>query len=404
MLAAVAALLVAFADGAAQPGPRSTARQAWLRSLAIAGLACIAVSYHVKGLFLLPLMLACLVFATRGAKAHLPRIASALLMLAATASAMTYWRDRLSCPGNAVLAHAYNAHNLSDSLAHVSSLGQAKALLGQMLANISIFQYVSNIGPQLHPLSEWLERDQIGSAASSYWLVALDAAWALALIAAAITVAAAVLADLRKRRLDPRVALAVVAFGIAVAWSSTELIRNVYESKFVLLLVILAIVLALSTRSSDRLKLSLNTTASAIGLFALLSPFAIGAIYAPSLARAAGQQGNIEAQPNSVSVFGYSRLKPRIEAAAKLCGIKDPSKARAVMVDDTTYFAFMRSKLPQHQLGVVGLWSGKLKDPIAYLKSRGSDGAVVSCRVLHGAMRARARAAGNFCCIGPPGW
>ena len=74
------------------------------------------------------------------------------------------------------------------------------------------------------------------------------------------------------------------------------------------------------------------------------------------------------------------------------------------MVDDVTYFSFIHSKLPQHQLGVIGGWNGDIKDPIGYLKSRHSDGAVVSCHLLRPGMRARAKAAGRFCCLGPPNW
>lgn len=74
------------------------------------------------------------------------------------------------------------------------------------------------------------------------------------------------------------------------------------------------------------------------------------------------------------------------------------------MIDDVTYFAFIRSRLPQHQLGVIGGWNGEIKDPVGYLKSRNSDGAVVSCHLLDADMRARSKSIGNFCCLGPPEW
>lgn len=114
MLAALASLVIAFADGPALPRSPSSTRQAWLRSLGIVVLACIAISYHVKGLFLLPLLLACLFFASRGTRANIPRVAGALLMLAATVSAMSYWRHRLDCPENQVLSTGYNTLNLSE--------------------------------------------------------------------------------------------------------------------------------------------------------------------------------------------------------------------------------------------------------------------------------------------------
>ena len=69
-----------------------------------------------------------------------------------------------------------------------------------------------------------------------------------------------------------------------------------------------------------------------------------------------------------------------------------------------TYFAFMESRLPQHRLGVIGLWRGTIDDPIAYLRSRGSSGAILGCHLLPPNLRARAKSEGRFCCLGPPNW
>ena len=134
------------------------------------------------------------------------------------------------------------------------------------------------------------------------------------------------------------------------------------------------------------------------------SMIAITLIYGPSLVRANGQSGYIAAQPVSLPVSGYSVLKPRILATAKMCGIGRPDTTRAVMVDDLTYFTFMESHLPQHRLGVTGLWKGSMTDPIAYLKGRGSSGAVLGCHLLPPDLRARARGDGKFCCLAPPNW
>jgi hypothetical protein len=169
-------------------------------------------------------------------------------------------------------------------------------------------------------------------------------------------------------------------------------------------MLILAIVLGLSSGIPDRLRSGLTIVAAFVGLFALVSPLAVGAIYGPSLSRAARQSGYVAAQPYSMSVFGHARLRPQILAAAKLCGIEDLAKARAMLIDDVTYLPFVRSTLPQHKLGVIGVWHGKISDPVAYLKSRGSDGAVITCTLLPRDLRGRARAVGKFCCLGPPNW
>jgi hypothetical protein len=49
------------------------------------------------------------------------------------------------------------------------------------------------------------------------------------------------------------------------------------------------------------------------------------------------------------------------------------------MIDDLTYFTFMQSYRPQHQLGVIGLWKGSISSGLGYLRSIRSDGFVVGC-------------------------
>jgi hypothetical protein len=183
-LAAVGALLVAFADSPSGALSASTTRQAWTRSLGIWALNCIAVSYHMKGLFLLPLMLACLWFASRGREAIAPRVLAGLLTLATTLSATVYWRNRLSCPDDPILAEIYGKNNLSGAISRISSFDEAAGILHQMADNAGIFSYLADTGPQTNPLSFWLEHGQIGEQASFYWFLAICLAWSLALLGA----------------------------------------------------------------------------------------------------------------------------------------------------------------------------------------------------------------------------
>lgn len=404
VLAAVAALVLAFADGTGPSRPLSTSRQAWGRSAAIWVLGCIAASYHVKGLFLLPLMLACLFFASNGRKSIVPRLTFGALTLFTTVSAVAYWSSRMACPGDAILRMA-SSDNLAGAVAGVSSVGQANDLVGMLFANISIFRYVATVGPQVHPLSSWLEPYQISKAASFQWFFAICLAWTLALALGAGSATAGLIKSVRERRLDPKPILAFITAGVAVAWASMQhTYRNVYETKFILVLLALAIVLGLSSYVSERLKAARTVVTVFIGVFAVISPIAIAALYAPSFERAARQQGHLAAQPYSLGVFGFAKLRPQIEAVAKLCGMTDPAKAHAVMVDDATYLPFVRAGLPQHVYGVLGGWKGEMGDPIAYLKSRGSTGAVVNCHYLDPDLRARAKRVGDYCCLGPPNW
>jgi hypothetical protein len=65
----------------------------------------------------------------------------------------------------------------------------------------------------------------------------------------------------------------------------------------------------------------------------------------------------------------------------------------------------MDAPLPDHKISVLEpQWSGRLTDPLAYLRQRQSSGAVLACSALPASLRARAHATGAFCCIGPDQW
>jgi hypothetical protein len=70
------------------------------------------------------------------------------------------------------------------------------------------------------------------------------------------------------------------------------------------------------------------------------------------------------------------------------------------MIDDLTYFTFMQSYRPQHQLGVIGLWKGSISSGLGYLRSIRSDGFVVGCHLLPADIRVKSMQVGQFCCMG----
>lgn len=409
VLAATAALLVAWTDWR-DPARTNTAGVAWGRSSALLALGVIALSYHVKGIFLLPLFLACLFLASRGRAAHLPRALAGVLLAAATAVAARYWTQRLQCPDDPILWAEYARNNMGTALTGAHGLGDLLAAVGKLIANISLPAYFRLPVPRPNPLSNWLEPGQIGAAAAAAWSVLLVALWSGAVLLAALCALSTVRPALRERRIDPRMAIAAILLVTVLGWSATQAIRNVYEASVALPLTMLAVLFALSGRASGEgpgnvlLGKALKALAAVLGVAGIASLIAVAAIFGPSIARASRQSGYLAAQPVSLPVFGYGAQKPQILAAARLCGIGDPRRARALMVDDLTYFTFMESQLPQHRLGVIGLWKGSLRDPIAYLRGRGSSGAVLGCHLLPPDLRARARQAGKFCCLGPPNW
>jgi len=169
--------------------------------------------------------------------------------------------------------------------------------------------------------------------------------------------------------------------------------------------MMIAILLALSATGTGRwLRIVYGTLATVIGIAALISLPLTVSIWRESLIQSWLQEGYVRGQGHSVAFRHFNHVRHEIAATAKLCAIPPPDKARGLVLDDLSYFPYMTSRLPQHQLGVIGVWKGTIADPIAYLKSRGSDGMLVSCVLLPPDLLKRAKRHGDFCCLGPPGW
>jgi hypothetical protein len=130
----------------------------------------------------------------------------------------------------------------------------------------------------------------------------------------------------------------------------------------------------------------------------VISVALVAAMYGPPLVAASHERGYVKAQRLSDSVFGYPEVRREALAAARKCGIAAPAAADRLIIDDTTYFAFMRSHLPDHLYGHPIL---SARDPVAYLRSVGSGGLVASCRALSAGLRDRATRVGQICCLAP---
>jgi len=107
----------------------------------------------------------------------------------------------------------------------------------------------------------------------------------------------------------------------------------------------------------------------------------------------------------SVPLYGYEGERARMMGVARQCHLPEPAQAGGVMLDDATYFAYMQSALPQHQLAILSpRLRGSISDPLAYLASRGSSGILMRCADLPADLRARAHGDGRYCCMTPADW
>lgn len=409
LLSATAAMFLAFADrkgrNANQPSRDTQALAAWLRAAAILGLAAIAMSYHLKGVFLLPLFLACLFFSSQGPKSFRPRVAVSIVLAGLSAAALSYWFNRLNCPDDPILRAFYGSHSFGANLSDVDGVEGILGLVGRLIANINLWGYIQLAAPSPEPEAFWLPAGQISAAAAGRWNIFLAFFW---LATGLMTVAAlirGVVASWSARRLDPRIVLSVIALGTAVAWSATQLTRNVYEAALIVPLLMFSAVLAISSwQPKGRVASLREGLAMYLGVGAIGSMVLIAALWAPSLGRSNAQTGYIAEQRHSIPVFGHSALRPDILGAARQCGMPEAAQANSLLIDEQTYFAFMESRLPQHHLGVLGLWKGTIDDPVAYLESRKSDGMILGCHLLPKHLRERARSQGQFCCLSPVEW
>ena len=122
LLAVTAALLLAakgWAEGDAPTGSGTAAR----RSAIVLALAGIALSYHLKGLFVVPVFAVCLFYASRGRIARRVQGIAGLALAAITATALFYWMGRLACPDDPILREQFARNNVGAILAGAKGMG-----------------------------------------------------------------------------------------------------------------------------------------------------------------------------------------------------------------------------------------------------------------------------------------
>lgn len=407
LLAFTSALLIAFADWnkgvAPAPEACTPARTAWLRSLAVLLFASVALSYHVKALFTVPIFLASLCFASRGRAANLPRIVVAVLIVAITAWAAHYWVHRLECPNAPEVRANFVSNNTGAALVGATGWSQIAPLLGKAFNNLSLFQYLGMPAPRVDTISSWLPAGRVSLQTSFTWFLVLFTLWGIAISLSGFCLAVFPRRAWRERRFDARFVFAVLLIAGILGWSASQGFRNSYETIFVVPMTVLAVVLALATREKGiPFGGAIEPFAVTVGVLGMGSVVLMAAFYGSVTLRSTAERGYLAEQPYSISTFGYSALRRDMLAAARKCGITDPDRNYGLAVDDVTYFTFMKSKMPEASGGVFS--SQSPAEPIGYLKSVRSQGMIASCKRLPPDVQARAKREGQFCCIAPPNW
>jgi hypothetical protein len=371
---------------------------AWVKVLAIVLLTTIATSFHLKGVLYAPVALICLATCAKGPGTLVPRVLGIAILIAMIAVSAHYWADRFKCPGDATLASALASQNIAALLTSSSNMSVA---IGQLIGGANPLNYVMLVMPNNAPMSAWLPYNRFPLVVIVMLGTAVLVAWAAAGIAATVALGRFLHRERWKGLLEPRVLIAFSLLACIFVWGASQVNRNDYEAAHILPMLVIFALLCFSlpkgrdvSHNADILPISRAITTVAIGSQSIV----LGAMIAPFLA-AAQMAGYIDRQPVSVSIARYGDVRRNIAQAMAKGGMPRDRRLYHVLIDDVTYFALQESYLPLHRLGVLSAWNGSITDPVEYLRSRRSDGAVIACRYLPARMRAAAARSGDICVL-----
>lgn len=398
ILAITAIVIVALLP---QP-PRHAAGWTWARVVLIVIFSVVATSYHLKGVLYSVVAFACLAVCARGRGTALPRIAGCGVLAALTLSAARYWTARFQCPGDAELAAMFARENIAAVIAGGGSLSD---LALQAVRGANPLNYVALAVPTAWPMSNWLPPEMFSGPVTAVVAVFLYLSWLAAFGLSALALAGHLARTGWRGLFGPRVMIVLAIFGCVLVWGASQLNKNAYEAAHVLPMLAVAFALAWSLPDADRFgNVRIRAALPAVFVTAALGSqiLVLGASAAP-LYRAAQVPGYPERQPFSVSLAGYDAVRQDIARAMAESGIPLDRPLRRLLIDDLTYMALQQHRLPLHRLGVLSTWNGSIDDPVAYLRSRDSDGVVVGCRYLPARMEAAAARSGEICAISRAG-
>jgi len=371
---------------------------AWLKAAGIVVLVAIAASYSLKSTVYAPLALGCLTVCARGRETWAPRLVGAAGVIGLLATSIPYWVGRFQCPGDQQLAAKLGAENLASVLANHGQLGDVAQ---QALVGALPLKYVWLTAPVNNPLSSWLPPGLFPLP-----IFVLLASMLILLWVAAIGLAIFWLISFLRREglralAEPRTLLAMIVFACVLVWGASQVNKNLYEAGHILpmLAIFIALCLTLPVLQSGGFRGVLDGLVRFAVPGAILGEIILVAFTAGPLMSAARTPGDLPRQPFSVSIGNYAVVRRDIGKAMEEAGIDSRQSLERLLVDDVTYLALQRHKLPFHRLGVVSVWNGSIANPAKYLADRGSDGAVMACSNLPLSMEMAAASSGKICAL-----
>ncbi|MDB5680649.1 MAG: hypothetical protein JWO16_454, partial [Sphingomonas bacterium] len=356
-------------------------------------LALLAMSYHLKALFYLPVFALAIGLCRQGDRRFLIRGTALALMFGSAWLAYRYWSQRFACPDDPVLSAKLAAENASILLLG-GGWRNLVSVLPDLFGNMLPRLYIELSLPKKIYMADWLPSGLMSAQMLSIWKRVGHTAWHVALAAGLFGL---ILAMIRADRRWKPLLIALTLIGCATAWAALQLNKNAYEAALYIPVIVAALALILAAIPGEGRWLP--PIAWAIAAVSLISQVALIGVYGPWLWSVSRSGGYVAQQPYSLGAYGYGALRRQIVSAGAKCGIT-PESPR-VLIDDLTYFSYAQGYRPVHRLGLLSMWNGSTGDPMTWLRTHGSSGAVIGCHYLPPAMRARAIATGSFCCVKP---
>lgn len=394
MLSTVLILLFVFSLPPEATGPKMAA----FKVMGILALSVIAQSYHMKGVLYASVAFAAILVCARGKGTIAPRVVGIFVLVPLAISSAAYWTDRMRCPDDDRLAAMFGRENI------VSTLFAQHGFLdvtNTLASGLSPLNYVMLAVPTTNPMSHWLPPGLIQPAVSAAFAIVLCIFWSIAIGCTLFALGHSIKIKSWTALAEPRLVLALSLLGAVTIWGVSQLNRNVYEAAHVLPALVLSMILSLTLPTVPWSGATKWLQRAAILLIpiALMSQVVVLASFGPPMFAQIGQDGYIDEQPFSVSIGNYAEVRQSIASAMQRAGLPNDRRLERLLVDELTYFTLHDSKMPIHRLGVLSVWNGNIEDPVAYLRSRNSDGIVLGCHHLEGRLQQVAAKSGQICAV-----
>ena len=390
-------LLLAIVTALSRRGAPSSALLASLKVAAILLFGWIAMSYHLKGVIYSPVFFACIAVCASGRRTIAPQLVAGAVLAALVLFSTQYWTHRFQCLGDPVLTAKLGKENVAALLANG---GNWLRLAGSLLAGASPLNYIWLAAPA-QTNDSWLPGPDWTAGQIAPFGLAMIALWGGLIVCALVELGRYGLRERLRALSEPRLLIALALAASLAAWGASQLHRNFYEASHYL--PMMAVFAALCLTLPGPAWAWRERCLALLGMYgpagALLSVAIILATGLGPMIRSTANHGWIPEQRIAVSAFGYGQVRNDIAKAMDRAGMVGGRRFNRLLIDDVTYLALQHHTFPLHRLGVLGDWKGRIADPVAYLRSRHSDGVVIGCRYLPPSMRKVAGRAGDVCAI-----